>query len=195
MTDKQIERVKAKIATYKKALAADKKHWGGYYHDGKGIRYIIPEQFIKIKDYKGGLRYFNWFDKNFPDDSGNPHFLFEWAFILFKCQKIIEAEKKVQLTFFSNIYLFDKFLGNAPLIMDYDESAPGEIRHLDDFFPYSSLDIEFNDFAVWTAGVLNTSVFLDKVRAFHELERKLLTEPVGRERTELVNKLWKLKYG
>jgi len=29
MTDKQIERVKAKIKKYKKALAVDKQYWGG----------------------------------------------------------------------------------------------------------------------------------------------------------------------
>src|SRR6187431_1783636 len=110
MTDKQIERVKAKIEKYKKALAADKINWGGQYHDGQGVRYLIPEQFIKIKDYKGGLRYLNWFDKNFPDDSGYPIFLFEWTFILYKCDKLIEAEKKAHQTFFSNTYLFDKFL-------------------------------------------------------------------------------------
>jgi hypothetical protein len=62
MTDKQIEGVKARIEKYKKALAADKKYWGGQYHDGQGIRYLILKQFIKIRDYKGGQRYLNWFD-------------------------------------------------------------------------------------------------------------------------------------
>jgi hypothetical protein len=66
MTEKQAEKVKAKIEKYKTALAAEKKHWGGEYHDGQGIRYIIPEQYIKIRDYKGGQRYLNWFSKNFP---------------------------------------------------------------------------------------------------------------------------------
>jgi hypothetical protein len=74
MTEKQIERVKVKIDKYKKALAADKKYWGGTYHDGQGIRYIIPEQYLKIKDYKGGLTYLTWFNKNFPDDSCYPIF-------------------------------------------------------------------------------------------------------------------------
>ncbi|HJW17411.1 MAG TPA: hypothetical protein VJ499_09825, partial [Flavisolibacter sp.] len=72
MTDKQIEQVRKKIEKYKKALSADKKYWGGYYHDGSGIRYAIPGLFIKILDYKGGLKYLNWFDKNFPDDIGDP---------------------------------------------------------------------------------------------------------------------------
>ena len=82
MTDKQVERVRKKIEKFKKALAADKKFWGGEYHDGGGIRYIITEQYIKIQDYKGGLRYLNWFHKTFPDDGGFPVFLFEWTFIL-----------------------------------------------------------------------------------------------------------------
>jgi hypothetical protein len=195
MTDKQIERVKAKIEKYKKALAADKKYWGGQYHDGQGIRYIIPEQFIKINDYKGGLQYLNWFDKNFPDDSGYPIFLFEWTFILFKCDKLIEAENKVHQTFFSNTYLFDKFLGKELLRLDKNESSNWEFESLVDGFPYSSLDTVFIEFASWTQNVLNSRIFLDKANEFIEIERKLKTEPVGQKRTELVNRLSKIKYG
>ena len=195
MTDKQIERVKAKIEKYKKALAADKKNWGGQYHDGQGIRYIIPEQFIKINDYKGGLQYLNWFDKNFPDDSGFPIFLFEWTFILFKCDKLIGAENKAHQTFFSNTYLFDKFLGKEPLQLDKNESSNWEFQSLVDGFPYSSLDTEFIEFASWTQNVLSSRTFLDKANEFIEIEKKLKTEPVGQKRTELVNRLSKIKYG
>ena len=195
MTDKQIERVKAKIEKYKKALAADKKYWGGQYHDGQGIRYIIPEQFIKINDYKGGLRYLNWFDKNFPDDSGYPIFLFEWTFILFKCDKLIEAENKAHQTFFSNTYLFDKFLGKEPLRLEKNESSNWEFESLVDGFPYSSLNTEFIEFASWTQNVFSSRTFLDKANEFIEIERKLKTEPVGQKRTKLVNRLSKIKYG
>ena len=195
MTDKQIEKVKAKIEKYKKALAADKKYWGGQYHDGKGIRYIIPEQFIKINDYKGGLRYLNWFDKNFPDDSGYPIFLFEWTFILFKCNKLIEAEQKAYQTFFSNTYLFDKFLGKEPLQLDKNESSNWEFQSLVDGFPYSSLDTKFIGFTGWTENVLSSRAFLDKANEFVEIERKLVTEPVGQKRNALVNQLSKIKYG
>jgi len=43
MTEKQAQRLKNKIAKIKKALAADKRYWGGYYHDGGGLRYAPPE--------------------------------------------------------------------------------------------------------------------------------------------------------
>ena len=195
MTDKQIEKVKAKIEKYKKALAADKKYWGGQYHDGQGIRYIIPEQYIKIKDYKSGQRYLNWFDKKFPDDSGYPIFLFEWTFILFKCNKLIEAENKVHQTFFSNTYLFDKFLGKEPLLLDKNESSNWEYKSLVDSFTYSSLDTEFIEFASWIEKILNSRTFLDKANEFIDIERELKIEPVGKKRTELVNRLSKIKYG
>jgi hypothetical protein len=194
MTEKQIERVKARIQKYKRALAADKKYWGGQYHDGQGIRYIIPEQFIKIEDYKGGLRYLNWFEKNFPDDSGFPIFLFEWAFILFKCNKLIEAENKAHRTFFSNTYLFDKFLEKEPLRIDKEESSNWEYESLVDNFPYSRKDREFMEFASWTEKVLSSRIFLDKANEFMDIERKLKSEPVGKKRTELVNRLFKIKY-
>ena len=195
MTDKQIERVKNTIEKYKKALAADKKYWGGQYHDGQGIRYLIPEQFIKIKDYQGGQRYLNWFDKVFPDDSGYPIFLFEWTFILFKCDKLIEAENKAHQTFFSNTYLFDRFLGKEPLRLDKNESSNWEYESLADCFLYKSLDTEFIEFAIWTEKVLTSRTFLDKANAFIEIEQKLKIEPVGHNRTKLVNQLSKIRYG
>ena len=195
MTDKQIERVKAKIEKYKKALAADKRYWGGEYHDGQGIRYIIPEQFIKIKDYKGGLRYLNWYDKNFPDDSGYPIFLFEWTFILFKCDKLIDAERKAYRTFFSNTYLFDKFLGKDFLQLDKNESSNWEYESLVENFNYTNRDTEFFEFASWTESILSSRKFLDMANEFVEIERELKNEPVGQKRNELVNRLYKIKYG
>jgi hypothetical protein len=194
MTQKQIERVKAKIEKYKKALAADKKHWGGQYNDGQGIRYLIPEQFIKIKDYKGGLRYFNWFHKNFPDDSGYPIFLFEWTFSLFKCGKLVEAEKKAHRTFFSNTYLFDNFLGKEPLQLKKNESFSWESESLLKHFTYSNKDIEFTAFGEWLETVLQSRTFLDKANNFIEISRQLKIESELEKRGDLIKRLYEIKY-
>lgn len=194
MTAKQIERVKIKIDKYKKALAADKKYWGGFYHDGQGIRYLIPEQYLKIKDYNGALRYFNWFDKNFEDDIGFPFFLFEWTFTLFKCGKLVEAEKKAHRTFFSNTYLFDKFLDREPLQVDKNESSSWEFESLVQHFTYTNKDAEFIEFGEWIEAVLQSRTFLDKANEFIELERQLKDEPTGKRRSEIVNRLSKIKY-
>jgi len=94
LTPKQIERVYNKIKKVKAALVADKKHWGGFYHDGQGLRYLQPQLYIQIDDFSGALRYFNWFDKNFPDDGCYPAFLYEWTIVLFKTGRLKAAEQK-----------------------------------------------------------------------------------------------------
>ena len=94
MTPKQQERIKNKIKRIKSELAADKKSWGGHYHDGRGLRYIPTSLYIQLDENTGGLRYVNWFDKNFPEDVGAPDVIFEFILILFKAKKLKEAEKK-----------------------------------------------------------------------------------------------------
>jgi len=192
MTEKQQERIRNKIGKIKKALAADKKHWGGFYHDGKGLRYLIPELFIKLNDYNGGLKYLQWFDKTFPDDSGYPIFLFEWTLILFKKGKIVEAEKKACETFFSNTYLFDKFLGKELLHLDKSESSNWEFASLADHFHYQKTDAAIVDFAEWLAHFLASKKFCDFANEFIEIEKKLKYEPVGNTRTQLVKRKYKL---
>lgn len=195
MTEKQTARIKAKIDKYKKALADDKKMWGGYYHDGYGIRYLLPAEYIKLQDYKGGLRYLNWFDKNFPDDIGYPVFLFEATFILYKCNKLKEAEQKAHRTFFSNTYVFDKFLGKKSLQFDKYEGSNWEMESLVDDFPYSDNDLEFREFTSWLKPVLRSRQFLDIANEFIEIKKQLKTETDIAERTKLVQRLSKIEYG
>jgi len=195
MTEKQIERIKLKIAKYKKALSNDKKMWGGEYHDGQGIRYVVTAEYVKLKDYNKGLKYLKWFDKNFPDDIGYPIFLFESTIILFKCGKLKDAEIKAHRTFFSNTYLLDKFLGKEMLFLDKNESSNWEMESLLGNFKYSNTNEEFTDFSFWIESILNSRLFLDKANEFIEIERKLKTEPVGLVRTELVNRLSEIKWG
>jgi hypothetical protein len=195
MTEKQIERVKTQIKNRKRLLAADKKKWGGFHHDGQGIRYLLTELFIKIKDYKGGHTYLKWFSKNFPDDSGYPIFLFEWAFILFKCEKLNEAETKLHHTFFSNTYLIDTFLGKEPLKIHKYEGSNWENESLLKDFTYRSTDLEFIEFGYWTEGIVVSQKFLEKANEYLDIHIKLLTEEVGPIRTKLVNRSSEIRYG
>lgn len=112
MTEKQQERIRLKIKKIKSELATDKKRWGGFYDDSRGLRYLSLEYYIKLKDYSGSKRYLNWFYKNFPDDGGFPEFLFECSIILFYSGKLKDAQRQLFETFTSNTYVIDNFLGN-----------------------------------------------------------------------------------
>lgn len=168
MTPKKEERIRKKIKRIKAALAADKKHWGGYYHDGQGLRYVPTKLYIQLNDFKGGLRYVNWFKKNFPDDSGYPDFLFEWTIILFKRKRVKEAEQMAFRTFMKNTYLFDKFFKRPINKIEKLECSNLEgTEYASDYFDYSKKQEDLMDFAEWLDK-------LNKTEKFKALENKYI---------------------
>jgi len=189
MTPKQIERIKKKIIVIKRELAPDKRRCGGFFDDSRGLRYLPPELYLKLNDYSGALRYFNWFKKNFPDDIGFPIFLFEWTITLFKTQQIKEAEKKALQTFSSNIYLLDKFLEKESLEINKLENSNWASADLVQNLQYSKDKKELTEFADWLGIFVTNEKFCKFANKFIELKVKLKMEPVGQKRTALVFEL------
>ena len=177
MTPKQEERIKNKIKKVKAALSADKKRWGGQYHDGQGLRYYPPQLYIELNDFTGGLRYFNWFNKNFPDDSGYPDFLFEWTIILFKTGKLKDAEKKAFETFRSNAYLFDIFFGRQVTKIEIWEGSnlqTQEFAH--NQFCYNSKQDNLANFSEWLDKFIATEKFILLRNKYLDIQQRLKTE-------------------
>lgn len=159
MTPKQIERIQIKITKIKRELAADKKRWGGRHDDSRGLRYLPPELYLKIQDYSGALRYFNWFNKTFPEDSVFPISLFEWAITLFKMGKIKNAEDKILETYSSNSYIIHTFLeieNNDPSI---SENSNWQTSVVAENLSYSKNDPELLDFADWLSVFIQEESF------------------------------------
>lgn len=191
MTPKQIERIQTKIARIKRALAAEKRQWG-FYDDSRGLRYLPPALYLELQDYKGAMRYFNWFHKNFDDDAGYPMFLFEWTITLFKNGKRKEAEKMALKTFFSNTYLIDKFLGKELLNLNISEHSNWENPALIDNLIYKHSDEELQDFTEWLSDFVISEKFYQYANEFIDIERKLKNEPVGITRSQLVSRRYSL---
>ena len=175
MTEKQIERVRVKIKRIRSALAAERRKFG-WYDDSRGIRYLPPGLFIKIREFKGGLTYLRWFNKNFPDDAGFPDFLFEWTIILFKNNKIIEAERKILETFFSNTYVIDKFFGREIIPIQKSENSNVEEPGFCEYFEYSASKLELQDFILWLENFEKSEKYKRITTKFIELNKLLLDE-------------------
>lgn len=120
MTEKQKQKILKTIKAYRAILANEKRRFGGYMDSG-GIRYVIPELYLKIQDYKGAMTYFRWFSKAFPDDIGFPSFNLFWAATLFENNKIPESLGKVYETAFSDTYLLDLIAGKDVKVIDKSE--------------------------------------------------------------------------
>lgn len=138
------------------------------------------------------MRYFNWFHKNFNDDSGYPSFLLEWTITLFKNSKLKEAEKKALETFFSNTYLIDKFLGKELLDLNISEHSNWENPELVDNLIYKHSDAELQDFTAWLSEFVISQKFYQYANEFIEIQRRLKTEPVGITRSQLVSRRYSL---
>lgn len=194
MTPKQEERIKNKIKKIKAALAADKKRWGGFHNDGQGLRYIPPRLYIQINDFSGGLRYLNWFNKNFPDDGGFPDFLFEWTIILFKTKRLKEAEKKAFQTFTKNTYLFDKFFDRPINKIDKWEGSNLEFAEFaTDYFTYSHNQENLLDFSDWLDKFTQSENFTAAANKYVEIHKQLNDEDDYETRRKLVGQANQLK--
>ncbi|NEN25006.1 hypothetical protein G3O08_16010 [Cryomorpha ignava] len=189
MTENQEKRVRAKIAKIKKALAADKKHWGGYYHDGGGLRYVQPELYIKLEDYTGALRYFNWFDKHFSDDVGSPLFWFQYSLTLYKTKRVERAKTQIIQAHFLNEYLIDYFLD--PKSIEHIRSSNNwPIEVLIKYFGYKKES--FPEFSEWLAEYSKSKAFIDLKNEIKEIDLKLDTEEKRSKRAALLSKRSKL---
>ncbi len=172
MTPKQAERLRAKISGIKRALAGEKRKFGGY-DDSRGIRYLPTKYFIELGDYKGGLTYLRWFSKNFPDDSGFPDFLFEWTILLFKCGKTREATKKAFETFCANTYLINQFFGKPIQPVEKVEGSNLEVPAFTEYFIYSSAQPELADFSEWLENLIATEDFKNRCDKYIDIQKRL----------------------
>ena len=192
MTPKQIEKIKTKIRKIRTTLANEKRKFGCY-DDSRGLRYFPPELYVKIQDYKGGLTYLRWFNKNFPDDMGMPDFLFGVGIILFKNEKYKDAEKKIAETFCANTYVIDKyFLNKIEPITKYEWSNIENIEYAE-YFSYSKENPELKDFTVWLEKIINSEKFITLKSKFIDLNKRLLGEEDSENRMFFLSAIRKLK--
>ena len=175
MTEKELKKIRQKISRIKSNLNAQKRKFG-WIDDSRGSRYILPGLYIKIRDFKSGLNYLNWFHKNFPDDAGFPDFLFEWTIILFKNKKTIEAERKILETFFSNTYVIDKFFNREIIPIQKSENSNVEEPGFCKYFEYSVKTLGHQDFVQWLENFEKSEQFIRITTKFIELNKLLLNE-------------------
>lgn len=172
----------------KKILATEKRKYGGY-DDSRGLRYLPPSLYIRIEDFSGGLKYLNWFGRNFPDDIGMPDFLFEWSIFLFKANKLKEAERKLYQTYFSNTYLLDSFMGRPLVPIEKWEGSNLELPDYVQNLGYKADNPALADFAIWAETVVNSDSFKKMSEEYTVLHKKLKFEKDAELRGYLLSRI------
>jgi len=188
--DKQ--KIRSRLRGYERKLQQEKKKYG-YYHDGAGNRYQIGPHYMLLGDNEGALAAFQWFEKEFSDDAGEPGHLLCWSLALYRSGNEVGAAGKLRQTMLSNLYLVPHLLGSLIAVLDIwhgsSDAEPGYIECIPEayFLLWTEAERE------WAAGLYRSPGFQSVRARYIEISRALDTTPPGPERSRLVEEMSELE--
>ncbi len=187
--DKQ--KIRSRLRSYERKLQKEKKEHG-FYRDGAGKRYQIGPHYMLLGDDEGALAAFQWFEKEFSDDAGEPGHLLCWSLALYRAGNEIGAAKKLRQTMLSNLYLVPHLLGSPIAELDIwhgsNDGEPGFIECIPEayFLLWTEAERE------WAAGLYHSTGFQSVRARYIEISWLLDTTPPGPVRNRLVEEMYKL---
>jgi hypothetical protein len=187
MTEKQIEKIKAEIRSNRAKLVAERKKYGDY-RDSEGKRYSIAILYAKIGDFKGALRYFNWFDEEFPRDIGDPLFHFIWTVTLFENNRHEKTVSQAYKTAFSNTYLFPLLLDKQVESIDKSELIGFETLGFAGRIKKDCLHYGTDEFFNWLQEFVESYEYQENLNTFIDLGKQIKYTEDGEERRKLLKK-------
>lgn len=122
------QKIKARISSYRSALNAEKKCFG-VISDGAGKRYLLFNLYFVLNDLKKSALYFDWYKREFPEDSGEPIQKLCWAVSLHRMGKGAEARYMLASLMLSNLYMIPRIIDED--IQEYDIWHASNLTYLD----------------------------------------------------------------
>ncbi len=110
------KRIRERIRRYERALKKELEAGNG--GDGYGKRFLLGPLYMLVGDVDGALASFDWYEKAYPDDGGEPYQYLTWALALFRGGRRKEALNKLYQTMLENLYLVPFLLGQNPQPLD-----------------------------------------------------------------------------
>ncbi len=186
------QKIRSRLRSYERKLQKEKKEHG-FYRDGAGKRYQIGPHYMLLGDNDGALAAFQWFEKEFSDDAGEPGHLLCWSLALHRAGNEVGAAKKLRQTMLSNLYLVPHLLGSPIAELDIWHGSSDAERGYIEYGPEAY-------FLLWTeaerkraAGLYHSPGFQSVRARYIEISRALDTTPPGPERSRLVEEMYELE--
>jgi hypothetical protein len=108
---KEPKKIRQRIRRYERGLRKEYEKFG-FIHDGFGKRYLLGPLYMILGDTPGAIKSFEWFEKTFPDDIGEPFQYLCWTLALYRSGDLEAAARKLRQTMLSNLYLIPHLLGS-----------------------------------------------------------------------------------
>ncbi len=192
MPQTEEQKIRSRLRSYERKLRKEKEKYG-FYDDSAGKRYQVGPHYMLLGDNDGALAAFEWFDKEFSDDVGEPGHFLCWSLALHRAGNEIGAAKKLRQTMFSNLYLVPRLLGSSIAELDIwhgsSDAEPSYVEHIHE--PYLRLwsDAERE----WVGSLYDCPGFRSARERFIEISRALDSTRAGPERSRLVEEMHKLE--
>ena len=186
------KKIKARIREYERKMQKQKELIGGI-DDGAGNRYLLGPLYMLLDDIEGALKSFEWFDREFPDDSGDLLQYVCWAIVLKRARQNAAASEKLLATVMQNVYIIPFILGRK--IEREDMWHASNIEDVDylGYIPDEIMKALTEADKKWIANEYDkerTQIVRAKYVALH---RDLDDLPVGPERSRAVEQVFRMK--
>ena len=185
-------RIRARLRSYERKLQTEKKRYG-FYRDGAGKRYQVGPHYMLLADNAGALGAFRWFEKEFPDDVGEPGHHLCWSLALYRSGNEVGGARKLRQTMLSNLYLLPHLLGSPIDELDiWHGSSDAEPSYVE-CIPEAYFQLWTAEEREWAARLYHSPGFQSARARYVEISRLLDTTPPGPERSRLVEELYELE--
>lgn len=181
----QISRILAKLSAFKETH--------GFIHDGSGERYYLFYLHFLLGDNEKSSDYIQWYEKEFPNDRGEPFALLCWPLILHRMGK--GGEKQLAEAMLSNLYLIPFLLGEKIERIDMWHPSSDSDPELMDYFPKQLSEAISEDDLAWIRDQYQSEPFKELRGRYTEIYRELKDLPVGDRRSALVKEAFSLLDG
>ena len=186
------QKIRSRLRSYERKLQKEKQEHG-FYRDGAGRRYLIGPHYMLLEDDEGANAAFQWFEKEFSDDAGEPGHLLCWSLALYRAGNEVGAARKLRQTMLSNLYLVPQLLGSPIAELDIwhasSEAEPDYIVYIPETYFLLWTEAE----RAWAARLYQSPGFQSALARYIEICRALATTPPGPKRSRLVDEMSKLE--
>ncbi len=185
------KRIRERIRRYERALKKELEAGNG--GDGYGKRFLLGPLYMLMGDVEGALASFEWYEKAYPDDGGEPYQYLTWALALFRGGRKQEAFNKLYHTMLENLYLVPFLLGQNPQPLDIWHGSNLEWIEYAVAVPQELLSLWDEVALQWAREVSEHPAVAQKVERYVAIHRELKSEPRGPRRSALVHESFALR--
>jgi len=183
--------IRARIRRYERALRAEYDRYGAF-DDGYGKRYLLGPLYLILGDLEGAVESFEWFERTFPDDMGDPIHYLCWALALYRSGDLSKAVFRLRQTMLSNLYLLPRLLGLTQEELDiWHGSNLAEKGYLE-YVPPEVWALWDEPARQWARETCNSPAFRQVRARYIDIHRRLKSEPPGPTRSRLVDEAFRL---